>query len=114
MGTYIGLSMGEFKAKLEELKSEGLKFDVKSQGEGNISLSLLDCDVSVYQENEELCGEIIISKPEANVKISFEFDTVSFVYREDKDDISEKDDVEYFLQMNTDMNMSDITISISK
>lgn len=113
MGTYIGLSMGEFKAELEELKSEGLKFNVRSEG-GNISLSLLDCDVSVYQENEELCGEIIISKPEANVKISFEFDTVSFVYREDKDDISEKDDVEYFLQMNTDMNMSDITISISK
>lgn len=113
MGVFISLSMGKFKAELEELKSEGLKFNVRSEG-GNISLSLLDCDVSVYQENEELCGEIIISKPEANVKISFEFDTVSFVYREDKDDISEKDDVEYFLQMNTDMNMSDITISISK
>lgn len=113
MGAFISLSMGKFKGELEELKSEGLKFNVRSEG-GNISLSLLDCDVSVYQENEELCGEIIISKPEANVKISFEFDTVSFVYREDKDDISEKDDVEYFLQMNTDMNMSDITISISK
>lgn len=113
MGAFISLSMGKFKGELEELKSEGLKFNVRSEG-GDISLSLMDCDVSVYQENEELCGEIIISKPEANVKISFEFDTVSFVYREDKDDISEKDDVEYFLQMNTDMNMSDITISISK
>lgn len=113
MGAFISLSMGKFKGELEELKSEGLKFNVRSEG-GDISLSLMDCDVSVYQENEELCGEIIISKPEANVKISFDFDNVSFVYREDKDDMSEKEEIEYFLKMESDLHMSDILITIAK
>lgn len=44
--------MTEFKLELEQLSSEGMKFDVKSQGLGNNYLSILGCDVSVYQEND--------------------------------------------------------------
>ena len=97
------LSMEEFKLELEQLRSEGLKFDVKSQGSGNIYLSILDCDVSVYQENEELCGEIIIEKPEANMKFTIDFDAVDLVFK--------KNDTDYYLQMDNNMRMSDIVIS---
>ena len=34
------LSMEEFKLELEQLSSKGMKFDVKSQGSGNIYLSI--------------------------------------------------------------------------
>lgn len=100
------LSMEEFRLELEQLTSNGLKFDVESQGIGNIFVSLCGCDVSVYQENEELCGEITISKPEANVKFTIDFDAVDLVYGED--------DMKYCLQMESEMNMSDIEISIAE
>lgn len=99
------LSMEEFKLELEQLTSEGLKFNVESQGTGNIYLSIPGCDVSVYQENEEICGEIIIAKPEANMRFTIDFDAVDFVYSED--------DMKYCLQMNDDMFMSDINISVA-
>lgn len=99
------LSMEEFRLELEQLTSEGLKFNVGSQGTGNIYLSIPSCDVSVYQENAELCGEIIIAKPESDMKITFDFDTVDFVYS--------GGNMEYCLQMENDMNMSDIEISIA-
>lgn len=100
------LSMTEFKLELEQLSSEGMKFDVKSQGTGNIYLSILGCDVSVYQENEELCGEIIIEKPKANMKFTIDFDAVDLVFSEG--------DMKYCLQMGSDMNMSDIEICIAE
>lgn len=100
------LSMTEFKLELEQLSSEGMKFDVKSQGTGNIYLSILGCDVSVYQENEEFCGEIIIEKPEANMKFTVDFDAVDLVFSEG--------DMKYCLQMGSDMNMSDIEICIAE
>lgn len=99
------LSMEEFRLELEQLASEGMKFDVKSQESGNIYLSIPSCDVSVYQENGELCGEIIITKPESDMKITFDFDTVDFVYSEDN--------MKYCLQMSDDMFMSDINISVA-
>lgn len=107
-----GLSMEQFKADLEKLRSEGLKFDVKSQGTGNIYLSITNCDVLVYQEYEDICGEIIITKPETDVRISFDFDAVIDVLTED-DDFT-MDDVKYCLQMDSSMCMSDITISIAE
>ena len=97
------LSMTEFKLELKQLSSEGMKFDVKSQGLGNNYLSILGCDVSVYQENEELCGEIIIEKPEANMKFTIDFDAVDLVFK--------KNDTDYYLQMESNMCMSDIVIS---
>lgn len=100
------LSMEEFRLELEELASEGVKFDVRSQGLGNIYLSICGCDVSVYQENGELCGEIIITKPESDMKITFDFDTVDFVYSDDN--------MKYCLEMSDDMFMSDIDISVAE
>lgn len=99
------LSMEEFRLELEQLTSEGLKFDVKSQGTGNVYLSIPGCDVSVYQENGEICGEIIITKPESDMKITFDFDAVDIVYSEG--------DMKYCLQMDADMFMSDINISVA-
>ena len=98
--------MEELKLELEQLASDGLKFNVKNQGIGNIFVSLSECDVSVYQENGEICGEIIISKPEANVKFTVDFDAVDFVYSDDN--------MKYCLEMGSDMNMSDIEISIAE
>lgn len=109
-----GLSMEEFKAELEELTSQGLKFDVKSQGSGNVFLSISGCNVSVYQEYEEICGEIIVTKPEADMKISFDFDAVDFVFKPEDDSIFKMDDVKYYLQMEDSMCMSDIIISVSE
>lgn len=106
------LSMEQFRLELEQLNSQGLRFDVKSQGKGNIYISITNCDVSVYQECEEICGEIIITKPEIDVKISFDFDAVIDVLKED-DDFT-MDDVKYCLQMDSSMCMSDITISIAE
>lgn len=97
------LSMEEFKLELEQLTSKDMKFDVKSQGSGNIYLSLCSCDVSVYQENEELCGEIIIEKPEANMKFTIDFDAVDLVFSERN--------MKYCLQMESNMCMSDIVIA---
>lgn len=97
------LSMTEFKLELKQLSSEGMKFDVKSQGSGNIYLSICGCDVSVYQENEELCGEIIIEKPVANMKFTIDFDAVDLVFKEN--------DTDFYLQMESNMCMSDIVIS---
>ena len=97
------LSMEEFRLELEQLASEGMKFDVKSQGTGNIYLSIPGCDVSVYQENGEICGEIIITKPEENMKFTIDFDAVDLVFSEG--------DMKYCLQMESDMCMSDIEIS---
>ena len=115
MGTLIGLSMKEFGLELEELASKGVKFDVRSQGYGNIYLSLSWCNVSVYHENEDICGEIIIEKPEADVKISFDYtDAVDFAYREQEEEILAIEDVKYFLQMDESMCMSDIEITISQ
>lgn len=106
MGALEGLSMEEFKAELEELKSEGLKFDVKSKSDGNIFLSLPGCNVSVNCEYENICGEIVITKPEADVKMSIDFDAV--------DDVIKEDDMKYCLEMDANMCMSDIRISISE
>lgn len=100
------LSMEELRLELGQLASDGLKFDVKSQGIGNIFVSLCGCDVSVYQENEELCGEITILKPEAGVKFTVDFDAVDLVFGEG--------DMKYCLQMESDMCMSDINITISE
>lgn len=100
------LSLTEFKLELEQLASEGLKLDVKSQGSGNIYLSIPGCDVTVYQENEELCGEVIIEKPEENMRFTIDFDAIDFVFSED--------DMKYCLQMDSDMNMSDIEISVAE
>lgn len=97
--------MEEFRLELEQLTSEGLKFNVKSQGTGNIYLSIPDCDVSVYQENGEICGEIIIEKTEENMKFTIDFDAVDFVYS--------VDDMKYCLQMDNNMFMSDINISVT-
>lgn len=99
------LSMEEFRLELEQLSSEGMKFDVRSQGTGNIFVSLSGCSVSVYQENEEICGEIIITKPEADVKFTVDFNAVDLVYSEG--------DMKYYLQMESDMYMSDIEINVS-
>lgn len=60
MGTLIGLSMKEFGLELEELVSKGVKFDVRSQGEGNVYLSLSGCNVSVYHENKD--EEILVQR----------------------------------------------------
>lgn len=100
------LSLTEFKLELEQLASEGLKLDVRSQGTGNIYLSILRCDVSVYQENGELCGEIIITKPEENMMVTIDFDVVDFVYSED--------DMKYYIEMESSMCMSNIQISIAE
>lgn len=100
------LSMEELRLELEQLTSNGMKFDVESQGIGNIFVSLCGCDVSVYQENEELCGEITISKPEANVKFTIDFDAVDLVFSES--------DMKYCLQMKSDMCMSDINITVAE
>ena len=97
------LSMEELKLELEQLASEGMKFDVKSQGTGNIYLSIPGCDVSVYQENGEICGEIIIKKPEANMKFTIDFDAVDLVFKEN--------DTDFYLQMESNMCMSDIVNS---
>ena len=99
------LSMEQFRLELEQLSSEGLKFDVKSQGSGNVYLFIPDCNVSVYQEYEEINGEIIVTKPEINMKISFDFDAVSDVL---------KDDAKYLIEMDSSMFMSDIQISIEE
>ena len=100
------LSMEEFKLELEHSRSNGMRFDVKSQGTGNIYLSIPCCDVSVYQENEELCGEIIIEKPVANMKFTIDFDAVDLVFSES--------DMKYCLQMEDNMCMSDIVISVAE
>ena len=83
-----------------------MKLDVRSQGTGNIYLSILRCDVSVYQENGELCGEIIITKPEENMMVTIDFDVVDFVYSED--------DMKYYIEMESSMCMSNIQISIAE
>ncbi len=106
MGTLKGLSMEEFKAGLEKLNSEGLKFDVKSKGGGNIFLSLPGCNISVCREYEDICGEIVITKPEVDVKISIDFDAV--------DDVLKEDDMKYCIQMDESMCMSDIEISTAE
>jgi len=104
MGEFTALSMEEFKVELEELSSEGLNFDVKSKGDGNIFLSLPCCNVSVQQTYEDFCGEIIITKQETGVKLVIDFDAV--------DDVFKEDDMKYCLQMDESMYMSDILISV--
>ena len=104
------LSMEQFKLELEQLSSEGLKFDVKSQGTGNVYLFIPDCNVSVYQENEEICGEIIITKPESDINISLDFDAVIDVLRDD--DMFISDGVKYLIEIDSGMFMSDIQVCI--
>lgn len=113
MGRIIDLSMEEFRLELEELASRGMKFDVTSQGEGNIYLSLSGCNVSVCHVVEGIFGEFIIQKPEADLKISLDYtEAVVFVCREEE--ISAMEDVKYILDMDGSMNMSDIEITIAK
>lgn len=106
------LSMEQFKLELEQLSSEGLKFDVKSQGTGNVYLFIPDCNVSVYQENEEICGEIIITKPESDINISLDFDAVIDVLRDD--DMFISDDVKYLIEIDSRMSMSNIQVCIKE
>ena len=106
------LSMEQFRLELEQLSSEGLKFDVKSQGTGNIYLSIPSCDVSVYQEFEEINGEIIITKPESDVNISLDFDAVADVLKDD--DMITSGDVKYLIEIDSKMSMSDIQIYVAE
>ena len=105
--TIVGLSMEEFKLEIEKLNSEGLKFNVESHG-WNIGLSLSQCDISVYHAHE-FCGEITITKPNTDVKFVIDYDAIEILYKDDNDI-----DVKYYVQMEEDMRMSDIQISISE
>lgn len=82
------LSIEEFKSEIEELNSKGLKFDVKTQG-GNACISVSKCNVRVDQIYEDFDGEVIIEKPEADVKIEIDFAIIDDVFREG---------TEYYLQ----------------
>ncbi len=103
---YTDLSMEEFALEIEQLSSEGLKFDVESQG-GNISLSLSKCDISVYHAND-FCGEVIITRSDADLKFVIDYNALDSVERKG-DDI----DMKYLLEMD-DVGMSDVHITIAE
>lgn len=98
------LSLKEFKKEIDALNLDNVSFDVRSQGEGNISLSVHNCNLSVYIESD-ICGDIIISKPEAGVRIVINDDSLA--------DILKKDDMKYCLDIDFSMFMSDIEITIA-
>lgn len=110
MGTLRHISMEELRLGLEQLASKGVKFDVTIP-KGNIYFSLSRCNVFVNQIHDDFCGEIVITKPEAGLKIAIDFDAIDFAYSE-YDVFTENG--RYVLKVEDYMSMSDITIRISK